>query len=75
MRIVSDRKPGVNTTTWSRVFHNDGLEVFAADKYYDFYKATPQNEKPRYFFGEQAWMDCQRFVVDKIGHSGYTIFN
>lgn len=74
-KIYIGKKPSVNSTTWTRMFHSDGVSVYDSDKYQDFYKVVPQDDRPRYFFGEQAWMDCQRFVVDKVGHSGYNIFS
>jgi hypothetical protein len=45
-----------------------------SDRYYDFYKIIAEGERPKYFFGETAWMDVQRVAVDKIGHSGYNVF-
>jgi hypothetical protein len=45
-----------------------------SDRYYDFYKAVVEGERPKYFFGESAWMNCQRYVVDKIGMQGYNVF-
>lgn len=73
-QIFVEKKPSVNSTTWTRIFHNDGVEVYSADKYYDFYKCTPKNGKPKYFFGESAWMNCQRFAVDNSDFSAYNIF-
>jgi hypothetical protein len=49
--------------------------VYEADNYYDYYKVIPGSDRPKYFFGETAWMDCQRFVVDKIGMAGYNVFS
>jgi hypothetical protein len=73
-KILAEKKPSVGSTTWTRIFHNEGVDVYSADKYYDFYKCTPKNEKPKYFFGESAWMNCQRFAVDKSDFSAYNIF-
>jgi len=74
-KIVADRKPAVGSTTWTRIFHNGGVHVYEADKYQDFYKVVPAAEKPKYFFGETAWMNAQRFAVDKSDFSAYNIFN
>jgi hypothetical protein len=74
-QIHADKKPSVSSTTWTRIFHNGGVHVYEADKYYDFYKVVPAGEKPKYFFGESAWMNTQRFAVDKSDFSAYNIFN
>jgi hypothetical protein len=73
-KVYVDRKPSVASTTWTRIFHNGGVQVYEADKYYDFYKVTPGSGKPKYFFGETAWMDAQRFAVDNSDFSAYNIF-
>jgi len=74
-KVFADKKPSVSSTTWSRIFHDSGLSVYESDKYECFYKVVPQNERPKYFFGESAWSNSQRFAVDKIGLTGYNIFS
>ncbi len=74
MQVYADKKPAVSSTTWTRIFHNSGVTVYEADKYYDYYKVTPGSGKPKYFFGETAWMDAQRFAVDNSDFSAYSIF-
>ncbi|NBV01301.1 MAG: hypothetical protein EBS31_07740 [Burkholderiaceae bacterium] len=73
-QVYVDKKPSVSSTTWTRIFHNGGVAVYEADKYYDFYKVSPVLGKPKYFFGETAWMDAQRFAVDNSDFSAYNIF-
>jgi hypothetical protein len=46
-----------------------------ADGYYDFYKLVIEGQRPKYFFGESAWMDVQRLAVDKVGEKGYNVFS
>lgn len=75
MQVHADKKPTVGSTTWTRIFHNDGVEVYEADKYYDYYKVSPKNGKAKYFFGEAAWMNAQRFAVDSSDFSAYNVFN
>lgn len=74
MQIYANKKPSVSSTTWKGIFHEKDIKVYEADKYYDFYKVIAGSDRPKYFFGETAWMDCQRYVVDKIGMVGYTVF-
>jgi len=73
-QIHANRKPAVGSTTWTRIFHNGGVNVYESDKYYNFYKVEPTGERSKYFFGESAWMDTQRFAVDKSDFSAYNIF-
>lgn len=75
MRTYANKKPSVSSTGWDQVFHEKGIYVYESDKYYDFYRVTAGSDRPKYFFGETAWMDCQRYVVDKIGMVGYTVFS
>ncbi len=73
-KIFVDKKPSVSSTTWTRIFHNSGVEVYEADKYEDYYKVVSKSDRPKYFFGETAWMDTQRYAVDKSDFSAYNIF-
>jgi hypothetical protein len=73
-KVYADRKPSVSSTAWTRIFHNGGVQVYEADKYYDFYKVVPGSGKPKYFFGETAWMNAQRYAVDNSDFSAYNIF-
>jgi hypothetical protein len=75
MQIYVDKKPSVKNTTWTRIFHYNTAQVMESDRYCDFYKAVVEGERPKYFFGESAWMNCQRYVVDKIGMQGYNVFS
>jgi hypothetical protein len=76
MQVYADKRPSVSSVNcWNQIFHNSGVKVYEADNYYDYYKVVPVSEKPKYFFGETAWMDAQRFAVDKSDFSAYNIFN
>jgi hypothetical protein len=73
-QIYIGKKPSVKDTTWTRIFHYDTVQVMESDRYCDFYKLVADGERPKYFFGESAWMNCQRAAVDKIGMQGYNVF-
>jgi hypothetical protein len=45
-----------------------------SDQFCDFYKLVAEGERPKYFFGESAWMNVQRMAVDKVGMNGYNVF-
>lgn len=75
-KIIANRKPRVSEVSgWTRIFDHDNIEVYEADNYHNYYKAIPKGERPKYFFGESAWMNTQRFAVDKSDFSAYTIFS
>lgn len=46
-----------------------------SDAYCDFYKVVIEGSRPKYFFGETAWMDAQRLAIDKVGYQGYNVFS
>lgn len=73
-KVFVSKKPAAGSTTWTRIFHNTGVEVYEADKYQDYYKVVAKPDRPKYFFGETAWMDTQRYAVDKSDFSAYNIF-
>jgi hypothetical protein len=76
MQVYADKRPSVSSVNcWNQIFHNGGVKVYEADNYYDYYKVVPKNGKPKYFFGESAWMNAQRFAVDNSDFSAYNIFN
>lgn len=73
MPIYVDKKPSVSSTTWSRTYHGHGVEIHEADEYFDFYKCTVENKRPKYFFGETAHMDVQRYALDHLPMTVYSI--
>jgi hypothetical protein len=74
MQRYVDKKPSVKDTTWTRIFHYNTVQVMESDQFCDFYKLVAEGERPKYFFGESAWMKVQSEAVDKVGLSGYNIF-
>jgi hypothetical protein len=75
MQVYADKKPKVSeVTSWTRFFHTNNISVYEADNFYDYYKVVPANGKPKYFFGETAWMKAQSYAVDTIGLQGYQVF-
>ena len=75
MQRYVEKKPSVNSTTWTRIFHYYTVQVMESDQFCEFYKLVEDGKRPKYFFGETAWMDVQRMAVDKVGEKGYTVFN
>lgn len=68
MRKYADKKPAVSSVSgWTQIYHYGGVKVIEADNYYEFYKVVIEGKKPKYFFGELAWIDVQRFVADYVG--------
>lgn len=56
-------KPKVGDQVWNRIFHNQAAEVYKAQAHEDFFKVVV-NRKAKYFYGETAHMDYQRYVYD-----------
>ena len=75
MQVYASKRPSVSSTGWNQIFHSNGVYVFESDRYYDYYRVTSGSDRPKTFFGESAWMNCQRYVVDKIGMNGYNVFS
>jgi hypothetical protein len=75
MQIYVGKKPSVKDTTWTRIFHYNTVQVMESDQFCDFYKLVADGERPKYFFGETAWMKVQNLAVDKIGMAGYNVFS
>lgn len=76
MKKFASKKPKVSETGWDQTFHNDKITFYTSDTFFDYYKVVVNDtKKAKYFFGETAWMDSQRFAVDNSDFSAYTIFN
>ena len=68
MKIIADRKPLVSEVEdWIQNYHaSNGVKIYEASNYYDYYKCTVENKRPKFFFGETAWMDVQRYALDNV---------
>ena len=68
MKIIADRKPLVSEVEdWIQSYHaGNNVKIYEASNYYDYYKCTVDKKKPKYFFGETAWMDVQRYALDNV---------
>ena len=50
--------------------HEQGVEIFESDEHADFYyKVTVPGQRPKYFWGETAHADMQRYAVDNISYA------
>jgi hypothetical protein len=60
-------KPKASDQIWHRIFHQSGIEAYEAHDYKDFYiKVVVPNKRPKYFWGETAWSDYQRYAYDEL---------
>lgn len=57
-------RPKVGDMTWRRIYHSKFAEVFEADEDDFFFKVVKTGDKPKYFYGETAFQDYQRYVYD-----------
>ena len=61
------RRPSVSQVeSWNRTFHQDNVAVYEASNYDDYFKVAVNGSRPKYFYGETAWMDAQRFALDNL---------
>jgi len=66
MRTKIYTRPKVSEVKdWYELFQSEKVGVHTAiDPLCDFYKVTAAGQRPKYFFGETAWMDAQRHASD-----------
>jgi len=57
-------KPKVGDMTWRRIYHSRVGEVYEADEDDFFFKVVANDSRPKYFYGETAFHDYQRFMSD-----------
>jgi hypothetical protein len=63
-------KPKVGDQVWHRIFHQNNVEAYEAHDYKDFFiKVVVKGMRPKYFFGETAWSDYQRYASDHLKYS------
>lgn len=60
-------RPKASDQIWKRVFHQWNVEAYESHDYKDFYyKVEVRGKRPKYFWGETAWMDYQRYAADEL---------
>ena len=60
-------RPRSGDQVWKRVFHQWNVEAFVAHDYPDFYyMVNVKGKRPKYFWGETAWADYQRYASDEL---------
>lgn len=60
---------------WDEIYSSDTALVYSAGNILDYYKVRLlKGRKTKYFKGESAWMNVQRFVVDAGDFGGWSIF-
>lgn len=69
-------KPKASTMTWSLLWRNKQADVFAALEDDAYFKVAIFGQRPKYFYGETAWSDTQRYVADETGDlQAWSIFS
>jgi hypothetical protein len=60
---------------WYKHYQSDRVTVEQAiDPLCDFYKVTVAGQRPKYFFGECAWMDSRCHAAD-VDFAAWTCFD
>ncbi len=62
-----------DVVAWEELYNSDKARVYEASNYRDYYRVKT-NKTTKYFKGESAWMNVQRYVVDLGDFGGYGIF-
>ena len=62
-----------DVSAWDELYHSDKATVYEASNYRDYYRVKT-SKTTKYFKGESAWMNVQRYVVDLGDFGGYGIF-
>lgn len=60
-------KPSISLVkVWDYVDGTDVYSIHSGTAVFedDYYKVTLSNGKPKYFYGETAWSDAQRYAYD-----------
>lgn len=66
-------KPKASEQTWNRIMHEQGVEVFESEEHKgNYYKVVVPGQRPKYFYGELAYADFQRYASDNLNYS-YTV--
>jgi hypothetical protein len=61
------RRPKASDQVWRRIFHQDNVIAYEAHDYKDFYIKVEVRDKPvKYFWGENAWSNYQRYAYDNL---------
>lgn len=60
---------------WYTHYRSDAVVVQQAfDPYCDLFRVAVTGGRPKYFFGESAWMDARRLAAD-VDFSAWTCFD
>ena len=70
-------KPKVKDVTgWVTIWKSEEVFVDEAVNHPDYYRVDIWNKPRKYFYGEFAWSDVQRHIVDSTGDmNAWRIFN
>jgi hypothetical protein len=60
-------------SSWDEIYYSPWATVYEAANFFGFYKVK-NPKKTKYFKGETAWMDIQRYVSDLGDRNAYNIF-
>ena len=65
-------KPKASDQVWRRIYHSQVAEVWESDTVNDYYKVVLEGQRPKFFYGELAYQNYQRYVHD---HEMKTIYS
>ena len=60
-------RPKVSEQTWERIYHTNIVSVYESQEHHGFYyRVNVEGKRPKYFWGETAWADYQRYAYDQV---------
>jgi len=68
-------KPKVSSAKWGTPYTTQFSTVYKDENNHEFYKVYNKQYKVKYFYGETAWADVQRYLADKDDPDAWSIFD
>lgn len=69
--------PMENKISWTKIYRSSthDITLYSNNDNEDHYRIKYYSFAPKYFKGESAWMDVQRFIGDLGDYGAYDIFH
>jgi hypothetical protein len=71
---VTNKTKVSEVSSWDELYYSSYATVYEAANIFGFYKVKT-SKTTKYFKGESAWMNIQRYVVDLGDPGGWSIFH
>jgi hypothetical protein len=65
MKTFAPKQPVIKNTTWKQIFHNHRVTCYSSEQNFDFYRVEAKGQKPKHFFGSNAYTDMQLYAIEQ----------